>query len=133
MSSKEDTASGPSRQDNSPTANPFAGPANPPPVTINAREARRLAAAVEMLTQDLLIPVDVDPRLNGDNATRFRLVPSFLPTDAQAGPDLPTIAHAIAQALTVWSTRLKYAADAIRERHPLPQSANQDAGKAGVP
>lgn len=92
------------------------------PQTIGEHQARRLATAIEMTTQDNLIPIDITPRVTGGDVTRFRLSPAFPDTTSKAGTDVPQIAHGIAQELTAWSNRLNLAAEAIRERYPLPAS-----------
>lgn len=87
--------------------------------TISPTDARRLATQVELISQDLLVPLDITPRIVGDDVTRFRLHLVCGDSHASTAPDIPRAAQAIAQEITVWSNRLKMVSEAIRERYPL--------------
>ena len=88
------------------------------PWPLPATEAAKLATAIQIITQDLLVPLEVCPRFDcrSGELTRFTLSSLIPDATVSAGSTTEATAGAIASQLDVWATRFAAAAGAIRER-----------------
>ena len=91
------------------TANPMTG-----------QSAKALATRLEIVTQDLLSPVEIIPRFNATGEpTGFKLVLSLPDATVPTGDSEAATARAIASQFAAWAQRLQAVASAIQERYPI--------------
>ena len=83
-----------------------------------AAEAEKLAADIETIMQDGLVPVEIAPRFNkSGKLTGFFMSAQFPDVTTKAGENLELSAREIAAQVTEWAMRLTLAAQAIHRRY----------------